>query len=114
MSLADKLQEEKNKDALTIRKIRDIIRASHDVFIKPPGRRVYFLGEMQDVPDSLLDVPILEISTQVFHNDDEKAIKRYNSELGFWISAIPEWDKRVDNEEGYNFEPLDFTVNDGE
>lgn len=54
------------------------------------------------------------MSTQVFYNDDEKSPKRYVTELGFWISAIPEWDKRVDNEEIYNFEPLDFTVNDGE
>lgn len=66
MSLADKLQEEKNKDALTIRKIRDIVRASHDVWVKPAGRRLYFLGEMKDIPDSLLDLKTLPYDYSIF------------------------------------------------
>lgn len=93
------LEEQKREKAITIIQIKEISSPARQVYIKPFGRRVYYIGSMRDIPYSLLDIPILEITAQAFYDDDIYAIKRYNAELGFWINPIPEWDKRIDEKD---------------
>jgi hypothetical protein len=82
---------------VTIRQIKEISSQNRRVFIKPSGRRIYYIGNMNDIPCSLLDSPIIEISAQAFYDDDIHAIKRYYAELGLFINPIPEWDKQIDD-----------------
>lgn len=69
---------------------------------------------MEDIPKELHKAIITEIGPRCKFNYDECSDRRWQAFMGVWVEPIPEWDKRVDNEEIYNFEPLDFTVNDGE
>lgn len=114
MSLADKLQEQKNAGKLKIEDIYDFLVPCMEIFIKPAGRRAYFSGLVEDIPKELHKAIITEIGPRCKYNDDERSNKRWQAFMGVWVEAIPEWDIKADSEEIYNFEPLDFTVNDGE
>jgi len=44
------LEEQKNKDTITIGQIKEISSQDREVFIKPAGRRVYYIGSMRNIP----------------------------------------------------------------
>lgn len=83
---------------MIIRELCEVISQGKQVFIKPPGRRLYFQGTALEIPDGLLECIVREINPQCFYEDDVHSIKRYRVELGIWVDSIPEWDKKADED----------------
>lgn len=83
---------------MTVRELLDVLAAPMEIFIKPAGRRMYFDGPAEEVPEGLLDAFVQEVSPRVVHDDDPFAIKRYYGFLGIWVEPIAEWDERADRE----------------
>ena len=90
--------ESEGRKFMTVRELLDVISASKEVFIKPPGRRLYFDGIAEDVPESLLDAVVTEIVPQVYRDSDYDAVRKYYGGFGVWVNPIPMWDEWVDTE----------------
>lgn len=98
MSLADKLEEEKNVGRLKIKDIYDVLLGSTEVFIKPSGRRVYFVGTVDEIPEELLKAIITEVNPNCRYEDDETSVKRWKAFIGIWVEPITSWDIIADKD----------------
>ncbi len=99
-----------DKKVFTIRQIYDLVSPTHNVFIKPNGRKVYFEGVFEDIPEFLLDVPVTEMSSKVYANDSyEIKVCNFYSCFGFWVEGSFELEQQVEklqakNSEKYNID----------
>ena len=76
---------------MTIRDFLAVTASDKDVFIKPAGRKCYYEGTMNDIPETLKDAEIEEISPRIYANDPE-ANARFCVGWGIWVARIPEYE----------------------
>lgn len=81
---------------MTVKELLDVISAQKEIFIKPCGRRMYFDGIAEDVPEDLYNAVVTEIVPQVYRDDDYNAIRRYYGAMGVWVIPIPAWNEKAD------------------
>lgn len=82
---------------MTVKELLDVMSDQKEIFIKPNGRRMYFDGIAEDVPEELYDAVVTEIAPQVHRDDGYNAIRKYYGGMGVWVNPIPVWDAIADS-----------------
>lgn len=74
---------------MTVRDLLELVTESKTIKIKPNGRRVYYLGSAEEVPEGLMECEVTEVAPYV---DDEDC-----PVLSVWVTADKAWDLIVDS-----------------
>ncbi len=73
---------------LTVRDVLEMVTQKKDVKIKPNGRREYYFGTAENVPEGLMGLNVTELAPCMDKDD--------NLYLGIWVNADKDWNLLVD------------------
>ena len=81
-----------NKDVITIRDFKKICIPQRQISVQAIGVfDYYYTGSLGDIPQRLLDAPVLEMGARAVYDDHPCANERFYARLSIWIAPIPDW-----------------------
>ena len=74
---------------MTIRELLEVFAPEREIYIKPNGRRVYFDGITEDVPECLMELSVQEILPRIFPTESDRSNYRFYWALAVYVDAVP-------------------------
>ena len=76
---------------MTVRELLELIPHNPEIYIRPSGRKMYYDGHVEDIPETLKDAVVEELCTSIFRNDEGQN-KRFYTGFGFIVARVPEYE----------------------